>query len=128
MWRLRGRGLRALGLVATVVAGAGLAVLIPMAEGPDPTAHGQLEGVAEPGMIVVADTGNYRFQVFYPDGTFAFKFGHGGVHGHAQSIDIAPDGRIVLSASGYHGGVHMFKPNGTYGSIIIPRGDSVGHI
>lgn len=30
---------------------------------------------AVPGMIAVADHGNHRIQVFYPNGTFAFIFG-----------------------------------------------------
>ena len=116
MWRLRA-GLKALGLAAAVVVGAGLAVLVPAAE-PVPAAHAQAGGGgAEQGMIVVVDRGNDRLQMFYPDGTFALKFGAG--YGGASSIDVGPDGRIMV----VHGGsVHAFHPNGTYASLVVGVG------
>ena len=121
MWRLRA-GLRVLGLAAAVVVGAGLAVLVPAADGPVPTAHAQLGGSAEPvppvaeqGMIVAVDHGNDRLQVFYPDGTFAFKVGAW----HPQSIDVGPDGKIVVVGSGayalHSNGTHAFGFGGGAG-------------
>ena len=125
MRRLRGRGLGALGLAAAAVAGAALAVLVPTAEeGPAQTVHAQLGGSvepvggAEPGMIVVADNRNGRIQVFYPDGTFAFKFS-----GQADSIDVGPDGTIVTMKRSY--GHYVYHPNGTFASHL---GGGVGGI
>lgn len=114
MRRLRvdegGRALVAVAVVIVIV--AGLAVLVPTAEGPAPAAHAQLgSAAAEPGMIVVGDPGNERFQVFHPDGTFAFKFGTLG--GEARSIDVGPDGTSMVMVSQY-GTVHVFYPNLTY--------------
>ena len=125
MRRLRGRGLRALRLVAAVivVAGAGLAVLVLTAE-PVPAAHAQAGGGAEQGMIVVADRGNDRLQMFYPDGTFALKFKHvGGVY-DIGSIDVGPDGRIIMAKR--YDGVHAFHPNGSYASRVVSAGSGVG--
>ena len=99
----------ALGLAAAIVAGAGLAVLAPTdGGGGTPAAHAQLGGSAEKGMIVVADPDNGRFQVFYPDGTFAFQFGDG----RADSIDVGPDGMIVTAYNWPY--VTVYHPNGTF--------------
>ena len=123
MWQLRGSGWRALGLAAAVVAGLGLAALVTTA-GPVPTAHAQTGGSAEPGIIVAADRGNDRLQMFYPDGTFALKFGEG--YGDASSIDVGPDGRIVVAVP--YGSVRVFHPNGTYAFAVAEGGYDIGRI
>ena len=123
---LRGvEGGRALAAVAVaVVAVAGLAVLVPAGAGPGlPPAHADQGGAGgEPGMIVVADWGNNRLQAFYPDGTFAFKFGAG--YGRAQSIDVGPDGMIVVAGQGSR--VVAFHPNGTFALGVTHGGEGVG--
>ena len=91
--------------MALVAAAALLAVLVPTVG--VPTVHAQLGDSAEPGMIVVADRDNDRFQVFYPDGTFAFQFGDG----MADSIDVGPDGMIVTAYNWPF--VRVYHPNGT---------------
>ena len=116
------------GGMATAVVAASLAVLIPMAV--VPTVHAQLGGsveaagaTAEPGMIVAHDVGNARFQVFYPDGTFAFKFGSGSET--ITSIDVGPDGMIIVSQ--YYG-VDAYHPNGTYAFRVADYGSGVGSV
>ena len=125
MRRLRAE-LKVLGLAAAVV-GAGLAVL-STAEGLAPAAHAQLGGSSEPGMIVAVDRGNDRLQVFYPDGTFAFKFGVG--FGGVNSIDVGPDGMIVTAGrQGYSiTTVDAFHPNGTYAFRVAGTGEGVGAV
>ena len=123
MRRLRA-GLRALGLATTAVAvGAGLVVLVTTATGPVPGAHAEQNG-AEPGMIVVTDRSNSRLQAFYPDGTFAFKFGAG--YGYVNSIDIGPDGMIVTAGGG--GWIEAFHPNGTHAFRVVDEGQGVGRV
>ena len=89
---------------------------------------------ADPNMIAVADHGNKRIQVFWPNGTFAFKFGE--FH-HLYDVAVGPDGQIfVLDLDGYYR-VRAFHPDGTfafnmgsYGSALgqysEPRGIDVG--
>ena len=128
MRRLRGNEEgRAMALAAVVVV-AGLAVLVPAGVGPILTAaHAQLGGSAEPaggaepGMIVVADRGNNRLQAFYPDGTFAFKIAG---YGEANSIDVGPDGGIIVS----HYGITAFHPNGTFAFLVADWGEGVGRV
>ena len=107
---------------AVAVAVASLAVLVPAGAGSVlMAAHAEQGGAgAEPGMIVVADRGNNRLQVFYPDGTFAFVFAE--FWGAARAIDIAPDGRIMVS---YGGSVNVFHPNGTY-AFYVGSGSGYG--
>ncbi len=91
---------------------------------------------AVPGMIAVADSGNNRIQVFYPNGTFAFMFGH--PH-RPSSIAVGPiDGRIVVGDSNCCSSstARVFNPDGTpafefgtgggLGTIWHPRGVAVG--
>ena len=101
-------------------AAALLAVLVPMAE--PPTVHAQLGGSAEPGMIVALDSGNGRFQAFYPDGTFAFQFAAGR---DVNSIDVGPDGMIIVSR---HYDVEAYHPNGTYAFRVAEHGHGVGSV
>ena len=113
--------------LAALGAAAGLAALAPAWDGAGSggEAHAEPGGGAESGMIVVSDPGNDRIQVFYPDGTFAFKFGTGHVGlGGVRSIDIGPDGRIV-AATAYQG-IHAFHPNGSYALQIAGHGGAVG--
>lgn len=126
MWRLWGKeGDRA--LAAAVVVVAGLAILVSTAGGPAPVAHAQLGGVIEQSMIVVVDRGNDRLQAFYPDGTFAFKFGAG--HGQARSIAVGPDGRIVVSGSEYgYAPVEVYHPDGSYAFRLAEDGTSIGRV
>ena len=74
-------------------------------------------------MIVVADYGNDRLQAFYPDGTFAFKFGAGS--GYAASIDVGPDGLIVM-ARHRQSDVVAYHPNGSYAFQVAGHGEGVG--
>ena len=126
--RLRA-GLKVLGLAAAaVVVGAGLAVLVPAAAAPAAHAQAGGGGGVEQGMIVVGDYGNGRLQVFYPDGTFAFKFVPRFYVGSSDSIDVAPDGRIVLSTRNYNDAfvrTHIYHPNGSYASEFISGGGLV---
>ena len=88
------------------------AAAVAVAVGPAPAAHAQIGGATtESGMIVVADNRNERIQVFYPDGTFAFKFS-----GQADSIDVGPDGTIVTIKRSY--GHYVYHPNGTFASHL----------
>ena len=71
------------------------------------------------GRIVVADTDNYRIQVFHPNGTFAFKFGGvlpqvplGEEMRLPHGVAVGPDGRIVVADTG-RGRIKAFHPNGT---------------
>ena len=79
-------------------------------------------------MIVVADRGNDRLQAFYPDGTFAFKFGAG--YGNARSIDVGVDGRIVVVGGSYYAAaaVIAFHPNGTYAFQVAGQGEGIGFV
>ena len=98
--------------------------------------HPALPPGAVPGMIAVADSGNNRIQVFYPNGTFAFMFGH--PH-RPSSIAVGPiDGRIVVGDSNCCSSstARVFNPDGTpafefrtgagLGTIWHPRGVAVG--
>ncbi len=85
------------------------------------------------GMIVVADSGNHRIQVFHPNGTFAFKFGTQGA-GEGQfrngpyDVAVAPDGRIVVADrySYRSGSIQVFHPNGTFARESVIEGGGSG--
>ena len=65
---------------------------------------------AVPGMMVVSD--DYRSQVFYPDGTFAFTLNPQELAGvGAANMDFGPDGRIVV---GTDHDVRVYSPDHTY--------------
>ena len=124
MRRLRvdegGRALVAAAVVIVVV--AGLAALVPAVAGPVlMAAHAEQDG-AEPGMIVVADRENNRLQVFNPDGTFAFKIAG---YGLANSIDVGPDGMIVVA---FGGGFYVLHPNGTVAYGASSSGYGIGQV
>ena len=118
LWEKKGGVTLAAAVVAVAV--SGLAALAPAA-GLVPAAH------AEQGMIVVADRGNDRLQAFYPDGTFAFKFGEG--FGRALSIDVGPDGRIVVAGGNRDfAPINVFHPNGSWAFGVASIGSSIGQI
>ena len=87
---------------------------------------------ADPNMIAVADHGNERIQVFWPNGTFAFKFeSEGPVDGgfnHLYDVAVGPDGRIfVVVGDGYgHSPVRVFTPDGSFLSWLGSRGGGLG--
>ena len=74
------------------------------------------------GTIYVADTGNDRIQVFYPNGTFGFKFGTSGTGDGQLSAPAAA--HILRGGSGWLEGIlvadtgndriQVFYPNGTF--------------
>ena len=74
---------------------------------------------ADPNMIAVADQGNKRIQVFWPNGTFAFKFELVG------SVDVAvgPDGRIFVVENDR---VRILTPDGSFSSWLGSRGRALG--
>ena len=79
---------------------------------------------AVPGMIAVADSGNNRIQVFYPNGTFAaFMFGppyqpDNRYNDHV--VDIGPSGRVVV-------GDRVYYPNGTL-AFSFEYGSALGRV
>ena len=118
----------------------GAAALLAVAVVPAPAAgssHPAPPPGAVPGMIAVADSGNNRIQVFYPNGTFAFMFGHP----HSpSSIAVGPvDGRIVVGDSNCcaDSTARVFGPDGSHafnfrtgvgglGIVYTPNGVAVG--
>ena len=85
------------------------------------------------GMILVADTGNHRIQVFHPNGTFAFKFGtYGDGDGEfdspkdvAQGVRRIHRGLIAVADTG-NDRVQLFHPNGTFALKFGTYGDGDG--
>ena len=111
------------GLVLALVAGVAAACLA-VGPGLAEDAAGQVEVIpapsgaytpADPNMIAVADHGNDRIQVFWPNGTFAFKFGFGFYDRDSRGVDLAvgPDGRIFVLDTGRNY-VTVFNPNGSF--------------
>ena len=96
---------------------------------------------ADPNMIAVADHGNDRIQVFWPNGTFAFKFGSDGYgvdeFQAVQDVAVGPDGRIFVLDLRHSHPVRAFHPDGSFafsmgsdgsalGQYFNPRGIDVG--
>ena len=94
-----------------VVVAAVAAALVVLPAAPVGDVHAE---PVDPGMIVVADSGNDRVQVFHPNGTFAFDFMWPSVF----DVAVGPDGRIHV-AEGRNGRVQVFHPNGTF---VFPVG------
>ena len=69
--------------------------------------HGIAEGLGE--VIDVADILNNRVQVFYPNGTFAFKLGLSGPSGYISYIAYGSDGRLFISDMKNHR-VQVLRP------------------
>ena len=119
---------RLLSVIPLVVVAATAAALTALPAAAGGAAHAAL---AEPGMIVVADSGNNRVQVFHSNGTFAFDFKPVNVNNVASfsssiaGVAVGPDGRIHVADSG-NDFVHVFYPNGTFAFPVGSRGDSLG--
>ena len=83
---------------------------------------------ADPNMIAVADQGNKRIQVFWPNGTFAFKFD--AVHDLSpvdlRDIAVGPDGRIFAIDGYYYQRVVTFHPDGSPSSPFGSSGSALG--
>ena len=83
------------------------------------------------GRIAVADIGNHRVQLFYPNGTFAGKFGSSGsADGEFKygpyGIAYSPSGdRIAVADIGNHR-VQLFYPNGTFAGKFGSSGSADG--
>ena len=78
------------------------------------------------GIIAVADQSNHNVQVFYPNGTYAFKIGSGGGCADEQfntprGVAIGTDGTIAVGAYSCHS-VQVFHPNGTFAFRIGTTG------
>ena len=75
---------------------------------------------ADPNMIAVADLGNSRIQVFWPNGTFAFKFGmwdgdRGAGYFHfLDDIAVGPNGMIFVTDYDDRWHVRAFHPDGSF--------------
>lgn len=82
---------------------------------------------ADPNMIAVADRGNDRIQVFWPNGTFAFKFGFEFDNHYRRAADLAvgPDGRIFV-ANYDTSDVTVFHPDGSYAFLLGHSGGALG--
>src|SRR5579862_8798944 len=110
-----GRGLWGIFLLASLALGWGTACAqgvpsfqfaIGSPDGSRGSGNGQFiqpfgVAIGRDGRIVVADTGNYRIQVFDATGTFLFTFGSKGT-GPGQfelltSVAVGPDGTIVAA-------------------------------
>ena len=100
--------------VVVLAAGGGGTALAPAAG----DSHPVPPPGAVPGMIAVADSGNERIQVFYPNGTFAaFMFGSPST---GPVMDIGPTGRVVLGRGVYH-------PDGTL-AFGFESGSALGQV
>ena len=91
-----------------------------------PVPHG-----LQPGMIVVADAGNHRIQVFHSNGTRALSIGSEG-DGQRQfrnpsGVAVAPDGRIVVADRDNHR-IQAFHPNGTFNAVAEPYAGGLGKL
>ena len=115
------RPLTTLSLAVVVTAAAAL-VVVPSVEGAD------AQGVsAEPGMILVSDSGYWRAQAFHPNGTYAFH--HWLSEREPTPIAIQPDGDFVIAT--WDGAfVHVYDPNGTrvfsFGELGLDPGEFSG--
>jgi hypothetical protein len=73
--------------------------------------------VAADGRVFVADSGNYRIQVFESDGTFVRKWGSSGStdgkFSGLSGIAVAPNGRVFVADSGNRR-IQVFEADGTF--------------
>ena len=114
-------------VASVVVLAVGEMALAPAAGDSHPTPP---QG-AVPGMIAVADYGNDRIQVFYPNGTFAFKFGSDessysvGAFRGLKDVAVAPDGRIFVTDRSRQD-VRVFHPDGSFSHALGSGGGALG--
>ena len=99
--------------------------------GANGTANGQftsLSGldVAADGRVFVADSGNYRIQVFEANGTFVRKWGsYGTLDGQFKTpsdVAVAPNGRVFVADSDNHR-IQVFEADGTFVSKWVKGGE-----
>jgi len=97
----------------------------------DTRLRGPQDAVARPdGKMIVTDGGNFRVQLFKPDGSVAFTLGAAGVQGTDNLHFISPagtgtdsEGNIYVSDTGAHR-VQIFDGNGSYLATIGEPGIS----
>jgi Leucine-rich repeat (LRR) protein len=83
------------------------------------------------GNIVVADAGNFRVQIFKPDGTFISKFGSNGTangqfDNSVRAVTIENDGTILVADGAYSTSrLQRFSPTGVFISALPTNGSVV---
>ena len=85
--------------------------------------------ITYPAQLYVADTGNDRIQVFWPNGSFARSVGTSG-DGPGEllepaDVDVDWRGRIVVADTG-NDRVQIFWPNGTLAHMLGSSGNGTG--
>lgn len=84
---------------------------------------------AADGTIYVVDGGNFRVQVFYPDGTFKAAFGNigrlSGQFSRPKGIGVGPDGNVYVVDAAF-GNFQIFDPNGKLMLFVGDRGTTGG--